>query len=162
MKPAASLRGAWRRLQHGSSAVELAIVLSATMVVLPAVALFAKVFFQYSVIKAATQDVGVYLGTLPPAAILDPIERARVFGVAQQMIDSATVDAGLTGTSQVFGPQIKCDDLPCGTELPERVFRVSLTLSINDTMFNALTGSWTSERTNNWQVGAETVVPYVK
>ena len=31
MKPAASLRGAWRRLQNGTAAVELALILSATI-----------------------------------------------------------------------------------------------------------------------------------
>ena len=44
------------RAQLGVAAVELAIVLSVTMVLLPAVALFGRVFYQYSVMKSATRD----------------------------------------------------------------------------------------------------------
>jgi hypothetical protein len=161
MKPAASLRGALRRFQGGTAAVELALILSATIVMVPAVALFAKVFFQYSVIKSATQDVAAYLASLPPAMIKDPVERGRAFDVAQQMVDQASLAAGLTGSSSVAAPVLLCDNHSCNNLVPE-VFVVTVSLTIDDMLFNALTGAWTDHTTKVWEVTATSTVPFSK
>ena len=55
--------------QCGASAIELAILLSITMILMPAVALLAMVFFQYSVMKEATRDAALYMATLSQAAM---------------------------------------------------------------------------------------------
>lgn len=161
MKPAAPLRGASVRRARGSAAVELAVILLATMVMVPAVALFAKVFFQYSVIKGATQDVATYLATLPPAAIKDATERERAFDVGQRMVSEAAAGAGLNGTTTVDRAIIECNGFSCMGPVP-KVFVVKVSLSIDDLQFNALTGAWTDHETKKWVVNAQSTVPFSK
>ena len=161
MKPAASRRGAFHQLQHGAAAVELALILLATVVMVPAVALFAKVFFQYSVIKGATQDVATYLATLPPAAIKDLAERERAFAVGQRMVSAAADGAGLNGSTTVEPVLMLCNGFLCSGPVPP-VFMAKVTLSIDDTLFNALTGAWTDQETKQWVVNAESTVPFTK
>jgi hypothetical protein len=162
MKPGASPRRPARlRLQAGVAAVELALVLSATIVLMPAVALFAKVFFQYSVIKQATRDAGVYLGSLPAAAVKDDTERGRAFTVVQRIVSEAAAGAGLGGSTTVEPAYVECDGHSCAGLLPE-VFIVKATLSINDELFNALTGPWTDYDTKIWQVSAQSTIPFSK
>lgn len=159
MKPAASLRGAFHRFQHGTAAVELAVILLATIVMVPAVALFAKVFFQYSVIKGATQDVATYLATLPPAAVKDLAERERAIVVGQRMMNEATAGAGLTGSTTVDPALMLCNGFSCSGAVPQ-VFVVKVKLTIDDFLFNALTGAWTDHETKLWEVDAESTVPF--
>lgn len=101
MKTAASLRGAFYKLQAGTAAVELAIIISATTVLMPAVALFAKVFFQYSVIKETTPDAATYMASMPVAAIKDETERDRAIAIAERMVEEAGIGAGLSGSTSV-------------------------------------------------------------
>lgn len=161
MKPGAPLSGAAGRFQRGAAAVELALILSATIVLLPAVALFAKVFFQYSVMKEATRDAAAYLATLPPAAIKDDAERARVLVVAQRMVSDAAAAAGMSGTTSVEPAYVECDNHSCAGMVPE-VFGVTVTFTIDDSAFNALTGRWTDYETATWEVTARSSIPFTK
>lgn len=161
MKPAASPRGALFKLQAGVAAVELALILSATMVLLPAVALFAKVFFQYSVIKGATHAGATYLATLPIAAVKDKVERERAVAIAERIVNEAAIGAGMTGATTLGETVIECDDHGCSGAVPE-VFTVTSTITINDQLFAALTGRWTDYDTNTWEVSAKSTVPFSK
>lgn len=160
MKPAAPSRGAWRRLQHGAAAIELAMVISATLVLLPALALFAQVFYKYSVIKGATQNGAAYLATLPPASIKDDIERARAFALVQRMVDEAAAGASLAGSTRVFPATILCNGNTCTGMVP-RVFIVKVSLTIEDLAFSGLTSAWTDSGSKKWEVNAESSIPYV-
>jgi hypothetical protein len=150
-----------RRLQGGAAAIELAMIIGATLVLMPAVALFAKVFFQYSVIKEATRDAATYLATLPPAAVKDDAERARALALATRIVSDAAAGAGLAGSTSVEPAYVECDGHACAGLLPE-VFIVKVTLTIDDVLFAALTGPWTDHDTNVWQVSAESTVPYTQ
>jgi len=161
MKPAASPRGAFYKLQVGTAAVELAIIISATMVLMPAVALFAKVFFQYSVIKEATRDAATYMSTLPVAAVKDETERKRAIVIAQRMVVDAALGAGLSGTTSVADASVECDDAPCMGLVPD-AFVVTTALTINDEMFAALTGQWTDFATSTWYLSAQSTIPFSK
>lgn len=161
MKPASPLRGPGKRRQHGSAAIELAVIFLFTFVLVPAVALFAKVFFQYSVLKGATQDAASYMGSLPPAAIRDTLERERAVGVAQRMVREAAASAGLNGTSTVEAALVLCNGFGCTGPVPP-VFMVKVTLTIDDFSFNALTGAWTDHTTKTWVVNAESTMPFSK
>jgi Flp pilus assembly protein TadG len=161
MKPAAPMRGAWRRIQGGVAAVELSFLLVATLVLMPAVALFAKVFFQYSVMKQATSDAATYLATLPAASIEDNTERDRAFAVAAQMVADAAAGAGMHGTTIVAPAYVECDNHACLGLVPV-AFSVTATFAINDQMFAALTGDWTDSQTNIWQVSARSIIPFSK
>ncbi|SHH40797.1 TadE/TadG family type IV pilus assembly protein [Massilia sp. CF038] len=161
MKPAASPRGAIRRLARGAAAIELAVILSATIVLLPAVALFAKVFFQYSVMKEATRDAASYLASLPPAAIKDDGERARAIVLAQRMVQEAAMGASMSGSTRVEQAYVECDNHSCAGMVPQ-LFGVTVTFTIDDAMFNALTGRWTDPEEGTWEVTARSTVPFTK
>ena len=68
--------GAPRR-QRDAATVELALLLTATMALMPALVLFARVFYQYGLLKQASQDAASYLAALPVAAITDWWRPAR-------------------------------------------------------------------------------------
>jgi Flp pilus assembly protein TadG len=161
MKAAASLSGAARRFQRGAAAVELALILSATIVLMPAVALFARVFFEYSIMKEATRDAAAYLAGLPAASVKDDSERARAIGVAQRMVAEAAAGAGMDGSTTVEAAYVECDNHSCAGLVPE-VFGVTVTFTIDDVVFNALTGRWTDFETNTWEVTARSTVPFTK
>lgn len=161
MKPAASRRGAFKRLQRGTAAVELAVILMATIVLMPAVALFAKVFYQYSVMKEATRDAATYLGSLPPAAMKDDAERARAVMVAQRMVEEAALGAGMTGSTAVEPAYVECDNHSCAGLVPQ-VLGVTVTFTINDEVFNALTGRWTDHENKTWEITARSSAPFTK
>lgn len=161
MKAAASPRALVRACQAGAAAVELAVIISATIVVLPALVLFAKVFFQYSVIKSATHDAATYLATLPVAAVMDETERLRAIGIAERIVADAALGAELTGATTLGTTVIECDDHGCSGEVPE-VFTVTSTITINDTRFNGLTSAWTNDATQSWEVSAKSTVPFSK
>jgi hypothetical protein len=160
MKTAASPRGAYYKLQAGTAAVELSIIISATMVLLPAVALFAKVFFQYNVIKEATRVAATYMASMPVAAIKDETERDRAIAIAERMVEEAAIGAGLSGSTSVTTAKVECDGYECMGPVPD-VFIVKTSLLINDELFAGLTGSWTDED-STWLVGAQTTVPFSK
>lgn len=161
MKPAAPLRGALRHCQRGAAAIELALVISATFVLLPALALFAQVFYQYSVIKGATQNVATYLSTLPSTAVKDDTERARAFALAQRMLDDAAAGAGLSADTKVEPILILCNGFDC-TGLQPKVFIVKISVTIDDMLFNAFTHPWTDGESKTWVVNAESTIPFVK
>jgi hypothetical protein len=161
MKPAAPRSGAMRRLVQGAASVELALILSATIVLIPAVALFAKVFYQYSVMKEATRDAAAYLSSLPRAAVKDDAERLRAYGIAKRMVADAAEGAGMSGTTSVVPAYIECDNHDCAGLVPD-VFGVTVTFTIDDSIFNALTGRWTDYEENTWEVTARSTVAFTR
>ncbi|HEU4775803.1 MAG TPA: TadE family protein [Telluria sp.] len=161
MKPAAPSSGAFRKLARGAAAVELAVLLSATIVLMPAVALFAKVFFQYSVMKEATRDAAAYLASLPPAAVKDDTERARAIVIAQRMVQDAAAGASMSGTTTVEPAYVECDNHSCAGQVPD-LFGVTVTFTIDDAIFNGLTGRWTDYENSTWEVTARSTVPFTK
>lgn len=150
-----------RHRERGAAAVELAAILSATMVLMPAVALFARVFFQYSVVKEATRDAAVYMATVPRAALHDETERTRTIAIAQRMVSDAALAAGMTGTTQVAPAYVECDNATCFGAVPE-ILGVTVTFRIDDQLFGALTGRWTDRDHSFWQVSARSTVPYTR
>jgi len=161
MKPTAPFRGAGKQLARGTAAVELAVILTATLVLMPAVALFAKVFFQYSVMKEATLNAAAYLSSLPPAGVKDDSERARAVAIAQRMVQDAAIGAGMSGATSVEPAYVECDNHSCAGQVPE-VFGVTVTFTIDDGAFSAFTGAWTDGEDKTWEVTARSTVPFTK
>lgn len=161
MKPGAHPRGPGRRAQFGTAAVELAVIIGATIILLPAVALFARVFYQYSVMKEATRDAATYLATLPEAAIKNDTERARVIAIAQRMVAEAAGDAGMAAATKLSAVVVSCDDHPCNGLVPDNL-EVAVTFDIDDAKFAALTGDWTNEAERVWEITAKATIPFSK
>lgn len=146
--------------QAGAAAVELAIVLSVSIVLLPAVALFAKLFFQYSVIKEATRDAAAYLGTEAEGSIRDPGEMARAQDVARQIVIDAAAGSGLTSATsnnELSPVVVTCDDNACLGPPPDR-YDVRVSFGIEDGLFAGLTGSWT-DGDHKWRVSVKSSMP---
>lgn len=150
-----------RRSVRGFAAAELAILLTATILLLPTVALFAKVFYQYSVMKGATHDAAAYVASLSPAAIKDPVERARAFGVAQQMLRQAATGAGMDSGTTVFEGRIECDGHGCANLVPDTI-SVDITFNIDGNDFINSTGEWTDIDQHFWQITAYSTIPFSK
>lgn len=161
MKPAAPFGGASDRRQRGVAAVELAIILSATIILMPTVALFARVFFEYSVMKEATRDAAAYMASLPPVAIMDHTERARAIGIAEQLVQDAAAGAGMLNGSTVQVADVECDGHTCGGLVPAN-FNVEVTFAITADSFTNITGQWTDENQRIWEITANSTIPYAK
>lgn len=159
MKPAAPSSGAFRRAQRGVAAVELAVILSATIVLMPAVVLFAKVFHQYSVMKEATRDAAAYMASLPQAAVKDAAERARAMLVARQIVQDAAANSNMLGGTVVQEAVVECDNHTCAGTVPAS-FDVKVTITLDADAFTALTGDWVHHEERFWEVTARSTIPY--
>lgn len=150
-----------RRQQLGVAAVELALVLSATMVLLPAVALFGRVFYQYAIMKGASRDAAAYMASVSPTALRDENERNRVIGIAQRIVRDAALEGGMMNETSVSAVLVTCDGHECHGTVPDNL-DVSVTFAINGAMFIALTGAWTDESTRTWEITAKSTIPFSK
>ncbi len=149
------------RSQRGTAAIELAVILVETLVLLPAVALFAMVFFQYSVMKEATRDAAMYMATLPRTALINPIERQRAILVAQRMVAEAAVAGGMSGLTQVQEATVLCDGATCDDIYSKRI-DVNLSFTITDSYFSYFTKAWTDDETSKWQVIVRSTIPVTR
>jgi len=163
MMPAAHPRSHRRamRAQLGVAAVELAIVLGFTMVLLPAVALFGRVFYQYSIMKGATRDAAAYVASVSPTALRDETERARVFAVAQRIVTDAALHSGMMEATAVGAALVTCGGRACQTTAPEHL-DVSVTFTLDSDIFTYYTGIWLDENTRGWEVIATSTIPFSK
>lgn len=159
MSAATTRLPAARRLGRGFAAAELAIILSATIILLPTVAMFARVFYQYSVMKGASYDAAAYMASLTPAAIKDPTERARAIGVAEQIVREAATNAGMDTGTTVFEARVSCDGHGCGNLVPENI-GVDVTFNIDSNNFINATGEWTDSEQHFWQITAYSTLPF--
>ena len=147
--------------QNGTSAIELAILLSATMILMPAVALLAMVFFQYSVLKEATRDAAMYMATIPHAAMRDEAERGRAVAVAQRIVNDAAVEAGMTGLTTVEPALVLCENRQCTKVYPKSV-DVTGVFTIEDTYFSHWTDVLTDGESRMFQVTARSTIPLTR
>lgn len=144
--------------QRGTAAIELAAIVSFTMVMMPAVALFAMMFFQYSVLKQATRDAALYMASLPRAALIDEAERARNMTVARQMVLTAAQQSGLNGLTRVYDVEVLCGGATCGPVVPASI-EVVTSFTIEDRKFSFFTGPWTDKSTRMWSAGVKSTIP---
>ena len=159
MKRGRIVRRGWQQGQRGVAAVELAIILSATLFLLPALVLFGRLFYQYNVIKLACQDAALYMASLPPAAVLDDTERQLSEGIARQLVSNAAVGAGLQSPASIVSAAVvSCDDgTVCIGAIPH-TFRVTASFRFND-LGLGLVDQWTNSR-HEWTVSVRSSAAY--
>lgn len=150
-----------RARQHGSAAVELAILLVATMVLLPALALFAMVFFQYSTMKDATRDAAMYMASLPRTALINGDERQRAMVLARRIVSDAADASGMNGMTEVEEATVLCDGVTCDDIYP-RSIDVNVSFTIKDVLFSHWTRHWTDDETHLWQVRVRSTIPVAR
>jgi hypothetical protein len=81
-----------RRWQHGIAAVELALIMSATLVLLVPTAVIARVIWQYTVFKHATYNAARYMAGLAPAELAANVNTARQM-VADELVANGAIAA---------------------------------------------------------------------
>jgi Flp pilus assembly protein TadG len=146
-----------RRGQRGVAAIELAVILSGSLLLLPALVLFGRLFYQYSVMKSACRDAALYMASLPPAAVHDGTERNRAAGVAIRLVADAAEGAGITRSSVVTTAAVGCDGGSCGSSIPGS-FRITTTYTF-DGLGTGLLPNWTSDR-GEWFVQVNSSAAY--
>jgi Flp pilus assembly protein TadG len=98
MNTIASRPTAPRRRQSGAAAVEFALIVAATAIVLPATFVFFRVFWQYNVLRQATSDAARYMATVPAYQL--GATGPRPMDVAKRMVARAVVGAGILPASE--------------------------------------------------------------
>lgn len=154
MKPAFVPRAC---AQRGSTMIELTGVAILMAALLPALMLFGRVFYQYSVIKSSCHNAALYMALLPPAAFRDPNEMARAQAVAKQMVLTSMTEAGITGASTLSPIDIECDGIQCQSGKVPAVINVNMAFSIDDLGFGNYPGNWMED--GFWNLSVTSSVP---
>lgn len=86
------------RLQRGVAAIELALIMTFTVVILVPTFVIAHALWQYTVLKQATDNAARYIAALPlyQLSATDPDPR----DVARRMVAQAAVDAGVVAAAE--------------------------------------------------------------
>jgi hypothetical protein len=102
MKNTADIRISKPARATGAVAVELALLLVFTWVLLPGIVLFGKVFWQYHVLSNAQYTAARYMA----AGSLEELQTLTVrHNVAKEMIRRAAREAGISGE---ISPDVEC------------------------------------------------------
>jgi Flp pilus assembly protein TadG len=135
------IRHLGRQLQGGIVAVEMAFILLFVLVLLPYPLFFGRVFWHYAVLQKVAHDAARYMSTIPAIDMKNAAKASQAAALAQSM-----VAAGTAGLGEPVGVNVMCDAATCGTfsVLPGQV-RIIAGLSLQDTIFGAITGSLTGD-----------------
>jgi Flp pilus assembly protein TadG len=141
--------------QRGIAAIELALLMTATVFILVPTFVIAHALWQYTVLKQATDNAARYLAALPPYQLnsVDPDAR----DVARHMVARAVIDAGMVspGNQAAFEGQIDvyCPGVvACRSKTPDTVV-VGAYMTIVDPASLSLDGS-------PWMFQTISTVPY--
>jgi hypothetical protein len=94
-------RPAAARRQHGVAAIELAMIIVGTLLLVPALLTFGSVYWNYNALQKGVHDANRYLSSVPAAEASLPAQQVLAVSAAQAMVFDAATAAGL-----------KPDDLP--------------------------------------------------
>jgi hypothetical protein len=145
-----------RPREHGSAAIELALVLPILLVFLTFPIFYARCFWHYTAAQKAAQDAVRYLAAVPAAEMrsrkLAKAAAAIAVEIAQREI------AELAPGTEIDTPQAICDGANCGSLpgiVPTKV-RVLINFGMVDTFFGAVeTGRY------GLQITADATMRYV-
>ena len=149
-----------RRAERGVAAIELAIILTQTFVLLPAIFLFCRVFYQYNVLKQATHDAAQYVAALPPGKIRNKTAAADASNTAKAMVVAAANAANINPVPGLSEVAVLCDAAAncSGTTEPGTV-RVSLQLTLTEIKYSGFTAPFL-DKDYRWTINADSTVAY--
>lgn len=142
-KPALPQPGPPRRQrQSGAAAVELAILMLFTIMLIIPTFVLGRTLFQYSVLKHATYDAARYLAAVPLYQLNDPNVDMR--DAAKQMVALSLIAAGVapasTKAALVSHMDVYCPGVvACTAGTPDTIV-VQAYLSVNDPVSLSMTG----------------------
>jgi Flp pilus assembly protein TadG len=149
--------------QRGAAAVELAVILSATMLLmLPALAFCVLLFYQYNVVKTASDDAAAYLASIPRAAFMTNAQRQAAKALAAQMVADAVTGAGITANTTVNPALVWCSGLTssCSAVVPAFI-GVEVYVELDVMGFSALYTLLADRPTNMMSYTVKAASPYV-
>jgi Flp pilus assembly protein TadG len=142
-------------LQRGIASIELALIMSAMVMILVPTFVIAHALWQYTVLKQATDNAARYFAALPRYQLtsIDPDAR----DIAKHMVAKALIDAGMLPADgeAAFVAQIDvyCPGVvACRSQIPDTVV-VGAYMTVTDPASLSLDGS-------PWMVQTISTVPY--
>lgn len=154
-------RAAFR--QRGAAAVELAVILSATLLLLlPALALCVLLFYQYNVVKTASDDAAAYVASIPRAAFMTGTQRQAARALGSQMVANAVEGAGITANTTVYPALVWCPGatVSCSSAVPAFV-NVEVPVEFDVMGFSVLYSLIADSPINKVSYTARATSPYV-
>jgi predicted TIM-barrel enzyme len=160
MRRAPAPHGVSVRFERGIAAVELAIIVSATFFILPAVLLFGRLLYQYNVIEEAARDAARYMASIPLADMQVAASAQIHADLAAQMIKTTVAAAGVAPATGLL-VDVLCDDSEtCGNGTPATII-VKARYTLDDSIFfYKMTSRWTGDD-GRLTFRARSIVPYV-
>lgn len=155
MKRAAHSGRPGRRRQRGVAAVELALILSLLLLLLPFPLICGRAFWHYAVLQKAAHDAARFMSALPLRDIQDATRAASASAQAAAMIAAATAELN----SQ--GPQISvfCNITACIGGAAPATIHVVASIQLLDSVFGSITSYITGDY--GLKVEADVTMRYV-
>ncbi len=131
-------RRAFRRAR-GVAAVELAVILSAMILLLAFPIYFSRVFMHYSVAQKAAQDAARFLSSTP---LVQASNEGKLINMAELARQIALVELKelAPGTAAAAHVGISCDGVPCSSSIPQFI-----RVTVHMRMHNEFLSYFTSE-----------------
>jgi Flp pilus assembly protein TadG len=149
--------------QRGAAAVELAVILSVTLLLmLPALAFCVLLFYQFSVVRTASADAAAYVASIPRAAFMTNTQRQNARALASQMVANAVAGAGITQNTTVNPAFVWCPGgtITCSNAVPAFV-GVESYVEVDVMGFNLLYTILPDSQINKMTYTSKAVAPYV-
>lgn len=148
-----------RSRQHGAAAVELALILIFTFFLLPAVFLFARVFYHYNIIKQATQDAANAMAATPRIEMMTYTGVAAAETRAKKMVIDAITSAGIF-PPDTFVVDVYCNGGACAPTPPITSIRVFGQFTLFDAFWQDTITWLPDEFGPGWTFSAASDAPY--
>jgi Flp pilus assembly protein TadG len=139
--------------QRGVATIELALIFAVSFALFPFVLWFGRVFYEYNVMRKASEEASRYLASLSQIEVTTASTWLQAMATATQMIATASTGAGLNTVPDLI--QIACHPVACGTpNAPPTSFELTFSVSMTDDLLYGSTNGF-------WSMNVDLTVPYV-
>ena len=150
-----------RRAAHGVVAIELAIILSFTYMIIPALFIIGGLLYRYQVAHHAALDAARYLASQPKVTMANATLSSQAQAMAASMVERAVAhaSAGVTPPGQTM-VAVRCGDsyTDCGTVMAPTTFSVNVSIQFVDRAFGNYSYRWLPGSNFDIQVFSRAVV----
>ncbi|MES3022676.1 MAG: TadE/TadG family type IV pilus assembly protein [Pseudomonadota bacterium] len=157
------------RRARGAVAIEMAVIISMTFVIIPLVLAFGRIFWYYSAMKQASHDAARAMATMPLAEMLVKTRELDAEQVVGAMVARSLAAAGIAD-SEIVGVEIHCINPNSGsllctkpssgsTQLKPLAIRVRTSVDVDIGLYIGLTQEYPPNQAI-FSLEAVTTVPY--
>jgi Flp pilus assembly protein TadG len=144
------------RLQRGVAAVELALILSFGLFLVPSVMVLGRVFWTSTALQKATHNAARYMASVSVVDMTTPSKSLAAAEVARQIVVQAAAAAHIRPAFLAGEVTVQCNGNNCSSNVPPTLIRVYAERPIFDELNSATETLFGGDTT----VSAEAVVPY--